>query len=340
MKINTTLLLVLLMFTTNLIFSQNVDKKRLKQEDFTKLKKLDENIASKVGFVQHYLDINWRAINKNEKDLVSTNISDLQNMILAQSENKQKKIKEIVCVDCLIKEDGEQKQIILEQITKSKRLKDSLEVQQAKNFEIEKANLRAKEEIIKKRNDSISNSKISNSNENPYDIFSRSLTAFSKNRNFTVFRNIDYNFAYSRLTSFMQESMSLSEQKPTFVETKMVHRYIPKVSNGNEYINVEFIGKKHKDLIGYYPFIEEVFVIDKVKIIGTPDLIVDLFLKYWETKITLASIKNKTGIVATKNIMSDYINLKVINNNLLEIEITNGNMNVNYETTYGINKKK
>ena len=36
-------------------------------------------------------------------------------MILKLSESKQKKVKEIVCIECLIQENNEQKQIVLEQ---------------------------------------------------------------------------------------------------------------------------------------------------------------------------------------------------------------------------------
>jgi hypothetical protein len=316
-----TLLLLSFIFT-NLVLSQNNEKKRLSQDDLNKLKKINEEVANKIGFVQAFLNSNWRSIKRNEDDLLETNISNLQEMILGLSESKQKKINEIVCIECLIQENNEQKQIVLDEKIKRNRLKDSLEIQKTKNFEIEKANLKAKQEIVEKRNDSIRKSKVSIINENPYDVFSRSLTAFSKNQNFTVFRNIDYNFAYSRLTFFMQQDLSLSEKKPTFSETKIIHRYIPKVSNGNEFINVEFIGKKHKGLIGYYPFLDELFIIDKVNIRGTSNLIIEFFLKYWETQIKLSEIKNKTGIVATKSILSDYINLKVVNSNLLEIERT------------------
>ncbi len=332
----------LVMFTlvTNLIFSQNQDLKyRLSSEELIKIRKINEEVANKISLTQHYLEINWREINERKGDnLIIPQIITLNESINSLSEKDKKKILLIACIDCYEKEYLSQVKILEGKKIEKKRISDSVSVVQEEYYRIEKEK-KIKEESLKKiRTDSIN--KINSSNKDkPYDLLTRNLSVFSKDINFTIFRNIDYNYSYSKFTSFLQTQMSLAEKQPIFTDTKITHKYIPKVSSGKEYLNVEYVVKKYNKIIGYYDFLEDVFIIEKVIIKGSPDLIVDLFIEYWNSGIKLENRIGTGGIVATKNILSDYIILKNINGKL-EIEITKGNIDVNYKTTYGINKEK
>ena len=334
---NRIIILLTIIISTS-VFAQETEKKRLDKNDFAKIKKIDQTASEKISWIQEYLNINWREIEKNDEKLMDPNISNFENILNSLTVKKREKILEIVCIDCLKKEYSEQKNIIENKKLKKQQVQDSIYKSREKAYKIQKEKEEKGKEISKRKSDSLSKTIVIK--EEPYDLLSRSLYAFSKNQDFTVFRKIDYNFAYGRLTTFLQTNMRLAEGKPTFSDTKRTHRYTPKVSDGNEFLTVEFNVTKHTDLIGYYPFIDEVFVIKNVTIKGTPDLIVKFFINYWESNFKLESSKNKTGVVAIKNVLSDYIELKKLKNNLLEINIIKGNMDVNYESTYGINKSK
>lgn len=336
-NMNKILILLTIIISTS-VFAQETERKRLDKNEFIKIKKIDQTASEKIGWIQENLNINWREIERNDEKLIDPNISSFEIILNSLAKKKSDKILEIVCVDCLKREYSEQKSIIENKKLKKQQAQDNLNESSVKAYKIQKDKEEKEREIAKRKRDSLN--KTNTIKEEPYELLSRSLYAFSKNQNFTVFRKIDYNFAYGRLTSFLQTDMRLAEGKPTFSDTKRTHRFTPKVSDGSEFITVEFKVTKHNDLIGFYPFIDEVFVVDDVTIKGTPDLIIKFFVNYWESSFKLESSKNITGIVASKNVLSDYIILKKLKNNLLEININKGNMDVDYEKTYGINKMK
>lgn len=326
----------ILLFYPLFSFSQNENKYRLEKTDFEELNKINEEIATKVGWIQEFLNINWRDIEKKNEKLMQPDFSGFEDLFSHLNENQKKKVSKIVCILCFKEEYENQKKLNEISLQKEKRKLDSINDVKYKKYE--ETIKTSENNYLKKVKDT---TQIQQKNtENPYDILSRSLTTFSDNRNFTVFRKIDYNYAYTRLTSYLQTDFSLTESNPTFSETQIIHRFVPKVSSGNEYINIFFNVEKHNNIIGYYTFLDDVFIINNVTIKGTPDLIISLFIDYWKDEIKLEDIKGKTGIVASKNILGDFVLLKIINQNLLEIEIKKGNMDVDYESTFGINKIK
>lgn len=174
--------------------------------------------------------------------------------------------------------------------------------------------------------------------ENPYDVLQRSLYAFSKtNRNLALFRNMDFNYAGPQLSGYLQSDMGMASKSFKISATDVTETFIPKVSSNNEYLTVKYLVTKRTDIIGIYES-DEVMIINSVDISGTPHLIAQLFLNYWPRTVKIGGYKQ--GDIAFKELLGDYITISGVTPKLYKIKITKGNMDVNYETTYGINKKK
>lgn len=177
------------------------------------------------------------------------------------------------------------------------------------------------------------------SEENPYDVLKRNLYAFDGyNRSLTVFRKMDYNFAAGNLQWYLQYDFGMGfSEDYTMTKTKIVENYIAKVSSKDEKLRVTYDVSYHTDIIGYYPS-DEVFIINSVEITGSPNKVVSLFLNYWPGEIEIGEYKE--GVIATKQLLGDYVSLIGTGSGRYKITITRGNRDVNYETTFGINKKK
>lgn len=178
--------------------------------------------------------------------------------------------------------------------------------------------------------------------QNPYEALKRSLSVFdSRNKSLTVFRKMDYIFAGGNLQWFMQMDFGMAFLKDyTYTDHRIVENYRKKVTSKNETLRVVYTGNVRKDIIGQYPSAHEIFQIENVKIAGTPDLVVRFFLRFWPVKETeIGSYKYKEGVIAAKNLLGDRILLKGVKGRY-EIDIVQGNMTVDYEKTWGINKKR
>lgn len=179
---------------------------------------------------------------------------------------------------------------------------------------------------------------ITSEKENPYDVLQRSLYAFSKtNKNLALFRKMDYNYSGPQLSSYLQMDMGMASKYFKIGVADVTETFIPKVSKNNEYITVKYLITKTKNIVGIYEA-EEIMIINSVEISGTPHLIAELFLNYWPRTVNIGGYKQ--GDIAFKELLGDYITISGITPKLYKIKITKGNMDVNYETTYGINKIK
>jgi len=173
--------------------------------------------------------------------------------------------------------------------------------------------------------------------DDPYDKLQRSLLAFSNNRLLTVFLKLDHLFVTINFSSYLQSDMGLASKEFKVSESKMIEKFIPKVSKNQEYLKVEYSIVKKTDIIGAFKT-NTVNIITGVEITGSPDLVVRLFLNYWPGDVNFTGYKK--GEIATKQLLGDHIALSGVATNNYKIVIKKGNMDVDYESTFGINKKK
>ncbi|MGX7667220.1 hypothetical protein [Flavobacterium pedocola] len=295
------LLLLLVSFSMSAQDSFDVNKL------FDDIRDINSGYARKMENVDLVLFRNSKKLAINEVDIEDPAISEAKEELLKLSEKEQKKINKVLSFSYFEKRWESQK---------SKR--DKLLADKQK-----------KNEESQNKNDG------NTSKEEPYDILRRSLLGISKNPNFTVFRNIDYNFANTAFSWYLQEEMRLASKDYTTSATLVTETYIPKASSKNESLKVSYHTTIKENIQGLHSS-KKVRIIDSVEIVGTTNLIIDLFVNYWNDKITIGG--NKEGEIANRQFLGDHVSLIRMKNNLCKITITKGNMDVNYETTYGIHK--
>lgn len=294
------LLLLLFSFSVNAQESFDID------DSLAKIRDINSGYVSKLHDIKLTLLKNESKLSTNKTNLTDPNISAAKEALLQLSEEDQKKISTFLPFSYFEKEWEDQKSQRDNLLEKQKKAENS----EAKNTG-------------------------SNGKENPYEILRRSLLGISKNPNFTVFRNIDYSFANTSFSWYLQEEMRLASKDYTTSPTLVTETYIPKASSKNEYLKVSYNTTIKENIQGYHGS-KLVRVINSVEIVGTSNLIIDLFVNYWNDKITLGG--NKEGEIANRQFLGDHVSLIRMKNNLCKILITKGTLDVNYETTYGIHK--
>lgn len=185
----------------------------------------------------------------------------------------------------------------------------------------------------KKTQPSINTKKEAEAEVQGYDKLERHLNAMSRVEDFTLFRKLDYNFVISRFSAYLQltKGMAYLEQKKK--GDKIIDKYTPGISTKkNEYLYVTYTVEEHPDRMG--AFGEGLTAIKEVEITGDPQLVVNLFTSYW-LRTELHSGR-KEGLTTAIEKMSDYVELKATGAGGYKITITKSNMDVNYETTFGI----
>ncbi|RTY71591.1 hypothetical protein [Flavobacterium sp. LB2P53] len=323
-------LLILLLFCC---FAYSQEQYKISDANFKKLVSVSSEVATKVKLVEHFLEGNQSKLNSNNIEINDPYIQLIKDPLSKLSEKEQKKANEIVCIDCYEKWWQAQLCYKNQVVESKKRVKDSIESIRIKKFVLEKKRQDSIENIAKSKPVVVSSEK-----ENPYDVLQRSLYAFSKtNRNLALFRKMDFNYSGPQLSSYLQSDMGMASKSFKIGATDVTETFIPKVSNGNEYLTVKYLVTKRTDIIGAYDA-DEVMIINSVEITGTPHLIVELFLNYWPRTVKIGGYKQ--GDIAFKELLGDYITISGVTPRLYKIKIGKGNMNPNYETTYGINKKK
>lgn len=322
-----TLLFITLSIFSTTAFSQ--EKFRLSKKEIQEIGKINSDIVKNAVIVERMLDTgNTPPISTIEQAIKNTKAKEktLQN------------IRNIVCIKCYEDEWNLIKKAKAVATQKEEHRNDSLKAVERSEIIAERER-KAKEKQIQaiayeKYQDSVRNSP---SNENPYDLLKRSLYAFTKNKSFTVFRNMDYNFAGGNIQWYMQYDMRMGMSKDYIMtKTKIVEKYVPKATSKNEFVTITYNVTYHTDLVGYYPT-DEVFLINSVVFNGASDYILDLFLNYWPGKLSLGGYK--TGLIATKQVLGDLVSL-IGEGGKYKITITKGNMDPNYKNTWGINKNR
>lgn len=308
---------------------------RLDKPSKAKIKKISPETLNTILFVEIALQKNATKLKEGSTEIYNPYVGSIKSAYKTNrlADKKIKKIDAIICFECYQKEWNSQEYEIskIKQIETKK--KDNIKEIEKQQFITE---LKRKEKTKIK---SVTKAKyVHNENINPYDKLQRSLYAFSNgNRHLTVFRKTDYNFSSPSLSMYLQTRMRLASKDFKYGKTQISETFIPKASKDSEYIKVTYFIENKTDIIGYVPS-DYVSIINSVEIVGTPDLIVNLFLNYWSGKIKLKGYKK--GVIASKELLSDFISIVGVTPSRYKITITKGNMDVNYKTTYGINQPK
>lgn len=320
--------LILLLFYCS-AYSQ--EQYKISDVNFKKLVSVSSEVATKVKLVEHFLEGNQSKLNSNNIEINDPYIQLIKDPLSKLSEKEQKKANELVCIDCYEKWWQAQLSYKNQVVESKKRVKDSIESIRIKKVNIEQKKQDSLKSIVKSK-------PVDTAKENPYDLLQRSLYAFSKdNRSLAVFRKMDFNYAGPQLSGYLQYEMALASKSFKIGQTDVIETFIPKASKDTEYLTVKYLVTKRTDIIGIYEA-DEVMIINSVEITGTPNLIVELFLNYWPGTVKIGGYKQ--GDIAFKELLGDYITISGVTPKLYKIKITKGNMDVNYETTYGINKMK
>jgi hypothetical protein len=145
---------------------------------------------------------------------------------------------------------------------------------------------------------------------NPYGKLENNLNGISYSyglRSFTTFRGLDINFCSTRFDGYLQNEFGLAYKSSSQTLTSRTIRFVPKVSSGNEYVLVKYNFQNQKNILGYIQTEDSTYdIVTNVEIIGTKNLIIDLFLTFWKPLQTKIG-GYKIGEVASKEFYSDRV---------------------------------
>lgn len=178
---------------------------------------------------------------------------------------------------------------------------------------------------------------------NPYGKLENNLNGISYDyrlRSFTTFRGLDINFCSIRFDGYLQSEFGLAYKNSSQTVTSRTTRFVPKVSSGNEYILVKYNFQNQKNILGYIQTEDSTYnIVTSVEITGTKNLIINLFLNFWQPLQTKIG-GYKIGEVASKEFYSDRVALIGVSASIAKISIQKGNMSMDYFKTFGINAPK
>lgn len=141
---------------------------------------------------------------------------------------------------------------------------------------------------------------------------------------FTVFTNLDLNFADARFSRYLQNSkfgMTVDDTSVTITPTSFSMKYIPRVTSKTEWLNIHYTLNLTKEREGVYKSGDgQTAIITKVEISGTPELILNLFICYWQYNMNVED--NKEGELANYTVMGDRVSLVRLNRDFSKITIT------------------
>lgn len=129
----------------------------------------------------------------------------------------------------------------------------------------------------------------------------------------TIFTGrLELNFSHFRLLDFLAEHMKMSEKSNDFSNGAIVSRCVERTSRGNpEYLTIKYSVKPEGDLL--FP--------TRVEITGTKRRVIELFIKYWPTKIDFnAALKSGEYVCY---MLPDKVTLKIDNTGRARITIVN-----------------
>lgn len=318
---------ILLIFFISIATSYSQNPTRLNENDKVKIKRVSSDLLKNILFIENRLDKNIKYLEEGETERVyKPQFIDLLSIVTTKDLNK---VSKYFCYECYQKEWLNQKEEAKKLDIIRQKKYDSTSLAKISNYNV---NTDLQENTAPVTNDNLSNK------TDPYDKLKNSLRAFNyDNLKFTVFRNIDYSYAGTSLSLYLQTDMELASKNFTITETKITEKFVPKVTRKNEYILLDYEVTQHYDIKGYTDS-EPVYIINSLVITGTPEIIAKLFLNYWKGNINIDT--NKTGVIAYREILGDYITIENTSKNLFKIKIQKGNTEVDYYKTFGINAPK
>ncbi|MFV0397350.1 MAG: hypothetical protein ACK5JU_04960 [Bacteroidales bacterium] len=319
-------LLLLLFIISTYSFAQEYTKFRV---DAKQKRELLKNGDSHILMIELSLD-------ENEKSLMNSKhpaLKDPNGYIDAVKDRiaENPKLYKDICLDCYVSEYLDQKGRLLKKGIDEIESHEKLLKERKKQFELEN-----------KKRDSISNAsspKGEDIRSTPYGRLSLNLDGISNSYGrFTVFCNLDVEFANSRFSRFLQDdrlALTTDDSHRVSTETELSIKFIPRVSTKTEYIIVKYQLERTSKYKGFYntSLDGKVKLIKKVEITGTPELILNLFLSYWNYRLNAED--NKIGELANYNVMGDRISLTRLSVKTSKITITPKRFN--YSEAFGIN---
>jgi hypothetical protein len=231
-----------------------------------------------------------------------------------------------------------------DKLSRYKEIKDSLSlVAQTKRKEEKRIEDSIQSATSPKQRDKEQSSNFYADKSNPYGKLENNLNGISYDyglRSFTTFRGLDINFCSMRFDGYLQSDFGLAYKNSSQTPTSRTTRFVPKVSNGNEYILVKYNFQNQKNILGYIQTEDSTYdIVTSVEITGTKNLIIDLFLNFWQPLKTKIG-GYKIGEIASKEFYSDRVLLIGLSSSAAKISIQKGNMSMNYYKTFGINAPK
>ena len=156
---------------------------------------------------------------------------------------------------------------------------------------------------------------------------------------FTVFAGMDLNFAQTRFSGYLQDSyMNLSDDIDGFVwaDNKITQRFVPRASDGSEYLKVTYYVKDTTGVPTKYPTSDGISqIITKVDIEGSANLVAKLFINYWPYALKLGGYEK--GEIAHYQALGDYVSLSGLTTQIYKLTISKkGNLHVDYYSMYKI----
>ena len=317
---------IIIAFIASISSAYSQNSFRINDKDRNKIKQVSPDLLNNLLFIENRLDKNIGYLKDGKTDLIfKPNFKELATLVNAKELSK---VEKYFCYECYKKEWESQQNELIKREKREQELNDSI---YSSKLVIYNNSNSTHPEGKKER---ISNDKPLN-DVDPYDKLRNSLRAFNyDNLNFTVFRNIDYNYAGTALSTYLQIEMGLSSKDFKITRTTVTEKFIPKASKRDDYLLLTYSVTEHNNIKGYTSS-KPVYIINSLEITGTPKLVTELFLNYWKGKMNIEAYKQ--GVIASKEVLGDFITIESVSPSLFKIKVSKGNTDVNYYNTYGIN---
>lgn len=287
-----------------------------------------------VARIEKVLDANHLKLKQREVNIQNPAVAEVVKQGLRKNTtNVQTQVKEKICLSCY-EEEWKNQFLEMQFIQAGKNYnRDSL---YQKIRTINQSDRSTGDKSITQEKKASTESKIEQTDLSGYDLLERQLDVLSSVPDFTVFRKLDYNFVVSRFGVYLQLTKGMAYKDQKRKGNTLIDTYVPGISiKKDEYLRVIYTIEEHPDWMG--AFGEGVTEIKEVEIVGDPDLVVQLFVSYWKTKIY--DVIPASGYIISKEVMSDYVVLSAVAPNQYKITITKGNMEMNYAKTFGIHQE-
>lgn len=171
--------------------------------------------------------------------------------------------------------------------------------------------------------------------QTPYELLHLSVSAGEKQ--LTVpFVGLDYNYSAINFSAFLQDIMSLNSENFEVKPNQLIETFSRKY--GYDQIKVTYNIIKKKGIIGYGETNSgEIALIESVVIVGATDLIIDIYIKYWDTNFKREDFH--VNDLASRHYWGDKITISYLSAKEMKITIKPEG-DFQYEKNFGIHQKR